>query len=66
MEEEKQVQVNRHTGGLETLIFINLNNGMVNRHTGGLENVAGVDSDTEVVNRHTGGLKNTNIGIIAL
>ena len=34
-------RVNRHTGGLENLIKLDLEAGVVNRHTGGLERLRG-------------------------
>ena len=50
--------VNRHTGGLESLLMAVGEQWVVNRHTGGLEIMQRVGQHNIGVNRHTGGLEN--------
>ena len=55
------LDVNRHTGGLETVQGMGAGIEPVNRHTGGLETKLRAFNTLCFVNRHTGGLESQPI-----
>jgi len=52
------IQIHRHTGGLESHVWLGAQKRRIHRHTGGLENHASPAVAFGKIHRHTGGLEN--------